>query len=156
MDWLNNQLRPVPPLDKPAVAQHLTALGSKQFAAREKAMAALEKCGDQLVPLLHQHLQKSLPLEVKRRVEQLLARLDPLEPSTELLRPPSRCLAGVAASSGRSPIVADAHGRIESGSANPGSSYRYETNQELNLGLARSALDPVAGGRLGKWSRPNF
>jgi hypothetical protein len=83
---LKESLRPVAPLDARAAAKHLAALSAEQLAERNRAAAALEAFGDPVVPLLRQQLAEAKSLEVKRRIEQLVAKLDPDEPGTEILR----------------------------------------------------------------------
>jgi WD40 repeat protein len=84
--WLKESLRPVAPLDARAAAKHLAALSAEQQAERNQATAALEAFGDPVAPLLRQQLAEAKSLEVKRRIEQLVAKLDPDEPGTEVLR----------------------------------------------------------------------
>jgi WD40 repeat protein len=80
--WLRSRLRPVAP--DPAVARWLRELDDPRFAVRERASAELVKCGQRAVPALRARLEQPLPLEVRRRIEQVLARIQPVENSPEL------------------------------------------------------------------------
>ena len=46
-------------------------VGDEQFKVREKAISDLTKIGDQIVPVLDRALAANLPLENKRRLEEL-------------------------------------------------------------------------------------
>jgi RNA polymerase sigma factor (sigma-70 family) len=83
--WLRERLRPVKvpaKLDAALVAQRLTELESNTFAVRQKAEEELEKFGPPVLPALRECLEKKKPLEVTRRLEDLIKRLD--QPSDEL------------------------------------------------------------------------
>lgn len=78
-------LKPVPRADAKIVAQQVRDLGSQNFAIRRRAQAALEQLGDQAAHLLIDALQHSSDLEVKRRLDELLTRLDrPFEDPAQL------------------------------------------------------------------------
>jgi hypothetical protein len=64
----------------------LADLESNEFAVRRKAVAELEKLGEQVEAALRQHLESKPPLEARRRVEALLDKLKPLPLSGEQLR----------------------------------------------------------------------
>jgi WD40 repeat protein len=81
--WLREHLRPAKALDKGVVTQHLAGLGAKEFRVRDKAQAELRKLGDPVLPFLEQQLQASNSLEVKRRLEILLAELKAQGPTPE-------------------------------------------------------------------------
>jgi WD40 repeat protein len=72
--WLRGRLKPAAPIDVKRLAQLIEDLGHKRFDAREKAMRELEGLGDAAVAALRQALEK--PLEVKRRADQLLEKLN--------------------------------------------------------------------------------
>jgi hypothetical protein len=55
----------------------ITDLDGKRFETREQARAELEKMGALAEPALHQALEKGLSLESRRRVEQILSKLEP-------------------------------------------------------------------------------
>jgi hypothetical protein len=69
-------LAAVPRANEKEIQQHLRDLASSNFAVRQQANTALEKAGEQAAHLI-QEASKSPPnLEVKRRLEALLERLD--------------------------------------------------------------------------------
>jgi RNA polymerase sigma factor (sigma-70 family) len=74
---LREQLRPVATHRRGEVAGWLVDLGSDRFAVREKATEALEKIGDLAEPALEEALGGKPSLEVRRRLERLLAKLRP-------------------------------------------------------------------------------
>jgi WD40 repeat protein len=75
--FLKAQLRPVPLVDEKQLAQRIADLGDERFAVRQKAMSELEK-RDEAIPELRRALATNLALEVRRRAEQLLERLENL------------------------------------------------------------------------------
>ncbi|MCI0463691.1 MAG: sigma-70 family RNA polymerase sigma factor [Gemmataceae bacterium] len=78
--FLRERLKPAAVVDPRSVAALLKELGSTRFEAREKAMRALEKMGEEAEPGLRQALRDEPPLEIRRRVEQLLAKLETWPP----------------------------------------------------------------------------
>jgi hypothetical protein len=82
---LGNKLRPVPVPQGGRVGKFLGDLGSPRFPEREGAARELEGFAELIEPDLRKHLEGKLTEEVRRRVEQLLARLGP--ESAEQMRP---------------------------------------------------------------------
>jgi hypothetical protein len=78
--FLRNRWRqapaPVPKRDLQRVAPLLADLDDDEFGVREKAYAELAKLGEPAEPALRQALESTPPLEVRRRVERLLERLE--------------------------------------------------------------------------------
>jgi hypothetical protein len=72
----NQHLRPVRPADGRQTAALIADLGSDRFVLREKATAALQQLGASAGPALRQALQDDPTLEARRRIEQLLRRID--------------------------------------------------------------------------------
>jgi hypothetical protein len=77
--WLRQVLRPAGAPDPRRAAALLRDLDSDTFAVRRKAAAELEDFGEGAAPLLREALKKPLGLEARRRVEGLLAQVDPLK-----------------------------------------------------------------------------
>jgi RNA polymerase sigma factor (sigma-70 family) len=73
--FLKDRLRPVVSADPQRVAQLLTDLNSDRPAVRVKAGKQLEEIGESAASALQNVLREERPLEVRRRVEQLLAKL---------------------------------------------------------------------------------
>lgn len=74
--FLKRHLHPVVLADAQQVTRLLTDLDSEQFAVREKAMQELEKLGASAATELHKMLADKPSLEVKRRIEILLEKMD--------------------------------------------------------------------------------
>jgi WD40 repeat protein len=82
---LRKHLQPVPTADEKVIAQHLRDLSSDNFAVRQQAHVALEKTGEQAAHLLQEALRNPSNLEVKRRLETLMEKLErPLEESGQV------------------------------------------------------------------------
>jgi dipeptidyl aminopeptidase/acylaminoacyl peptidase len=73
---LERRLRPVVALEERRLAQRLADLENDQFAIREEAMSELALLVDVVEPALRCELTKRPSLEMRRRVEALLAQLD--------------------------------------------------------------------------------
>jgi dipeptidyl aminopeptidase/acylaminoacyl peptidase len=83
---LRERLQPVRAPDPRRLAQLLTDLDSERFAVREQAAQELERYEGAVKPALARVLEGKPSTEVRRRVEQLLAKLDNPVPSPEVLR----------------------------------------------------------------------
>jgi RNA polymerase sigma factor (sigma-70 family) len=86
VSFLKKRLRPAPPVDSQRIAQLIARLDSRQFTAREKAMAELRKFEELARPALQQALEKQPPLELRKRALRLLEEIDKKEPAPEKLR----------------------------------------------------------------------
>jgi hypothetical protein len=84
--FLRGHLRPVPPADPRKLAALLTALDSPHFRMREKAARELQEWGKVAEPFLRQALVQPIPLDVRRRIERLLAVGARLQPAAVHLR----------------------------------------------------------------------
>jgi RNA polymerase sigma factor (sigma-70 family) len=84
--FLGEQLKRVTAPDAKVVAQLIADLESDNFAARQKATAALEKLGDVVVPQLRAALEKRPALEAARRIEKILDSIAGLSLPPEKLR----------------------------------------------------------------------
>jgi WD40 repeat protein len=71
---LHERLKPVEAVDPRRIRRLLAELDSNEFAVRAAAAKELEQIGDQAELPLHEALRKKPSLEVRRRVEALLAR----------------------------------------------------------------------------------
>jgi len=69
---INDRLKPAAPVDSKHLARLIADLGSASFSARNKANLALEELADLAEPVLRRADISNLPLETKRRIEQLL------------------------------------------------------------------------------------
>jgi hypothetical protein len=73
--FVGGHLQPVVAADPQHVAALIKQLDSQQFAEREAASRELTKLGEAAEPALRKTLQENLPLETKRRVEMVLAKI---------------------------------------------------------------------------------
>jgi hypothetical protein len=83
--FLREHLKPVPRPKPGQVARLIAALDAEQFAERESATRELEMLEESAAAELRQTLQGKPTLEVRRRIEALLARLERV-PAGEQLR----------------------------------------------------------------------
>jgi hypothetical protein len=84
--FLKQRLRAVPHPDPQRTARLITDLSSERFTVRQAAEAALKKLDVLAEKALRQALQSGPPLEVRRRLEQLLQRINDPVPSVETLQ----------------------------------------------------------------------
>jgi len=83
--FLRSRLQPVPSVKPEDIARMVSDLGSDRFAERRKAEQELARIAESARPALLQTLAAKPSLEVRRRAEGLLERLDPLQ-SLDCLR----------------------------------------------------------------------
>jgi WD40 repeat protein len=83
---LQERAKPAPPLDKQRVEELVAALESKQFNTREQAKAELIKIGERVAPAIDQVLAGNLPLENKRRLDELRQQVSGIVLKGERLR----------------------------------------------------------------------
>jgi HEAT repeat protein len=76
--FLSQRLTPAVPLEGEKLARLFADLDSKRFAERERAAAELQKLGQLVEPALRKLLDDKPGLEIRRRVETLLERLEPM------------------------------------------------------------------------------
>ena len=76
MAYLKEHLRPVTEAEPRRVERLLADLDSNKFAVREAAGKELAALGERVEPALRRALAGAASLEFRRRVEQLLAKLD--------------------------------------------------------------------------------
>ena len=86
VSFLKEHLRPVSPADPKQVGQWIADLDSNRFSVRKKAADALEKLGELAEPGLREALKKKPSLELQRRLELLLKKLEGPVTSPEALR----------------------------------------------------------------------
>jgi RNA polymerase sigma factor (sigma-70 family) len=77
--YLGLRLRPAAAADARRVARLLMELDSEEFAARDRAARALEKIGEVALPALRQVLAGKPSLEMRRRVELLVDKVEALD-----------------------------------------------------------------------------
>jgi len=82
MSLIKQKLKPISDNDFAKARIHITDLGSESFKTREQARKDLEKLDSTVVPALQEALEANPPLEVRRRLEALLARPLPLTADT--------------------------------------------------------------------------
>jgi RNA polymerase sigma factor (sigma-70 family) len=70
--FLRERLRPVPPLDAPAVANRIADLDSDKPVIRQAATRALAGYGRRVEPALRRALAAAPPLELRQRIQRLL------------------------------------------------------------------------------------
>jgi hypothetical protein len=75
--FLKERLRPASRADPERVEKLIAELNSDRFAARQHAMQELRNLGELAEAALRQKLQSNLPLEMRRRVEELLQKAEP-------------------------------------------------------------------------------
>ncbi len=73
---LRERLRPIPAPEAGRVNRLVGELAAARFATREAATAELERLGEAARPALHKALAGEPPLEVRRRIERLLGRVE--------------------------------------------------------------------------------
>jgi RNA polymerase sigma factor (sigma-70 family) len=74
MRLLKDRLKPIETVDPRRIRRLVADLDSGEFAVRDAATKELEQIGEQADPLLRETLEKKPTLEVRRRIEGLLAR----------------------------------------------------------------------------------
>ncbi len=88
--FLTKHLEPEKPF--PAIASLIADLDSKSFQVRQRATQQLERCGKAAVPALKQVLKNRPPLEVRRRIEMILERIEICSPEQQRTRRAIRVL----------------------------------------------------------------
>ena len=83
---LGERLKPADRLTDEEIAKLVAQLKHRSFRVREKAGRELERIGAQAIPVLRRRLADKPSLEMRRRVEALLAKLQPQELSPLLFR----------------------------------------------------------------------
>jgi hypothetical protein len=78
--FLKAQLRPIAPVDARQIARWVADLGSDRYRVRKEATDALEVT-DQALAALHHALEGNPALETRRRLEQILERLEQSPPA---------------------------------------------------------------------------
>jgi RNA polymerase sigma factor (sigma-70 family) len=84
--FLRRHLKPAPDSETMEIRQHLKDLDAEAFATREKALQALERLGPAAAVELRHALAEKPSLEARRRMEQLLEKLDRRPMTGESLR----------------------------------------------------------------------
>jgi hypothetical protein len=74
--YIKTHLKPVPSVDPQHLQQLVEDLGDAKFPVRDKATAELEKLAHLARPALEKRLAAKPTLEVRKRIEGLLAKLD--------------------------------------------------------------------------------
>jgi WD40 repeat protein len=87
VQWLWEHVKPVPPADEKRIAKLIADLDSDTFAVREKATLELEATSEAAEPALRKALASKPTLELRRRVEPIVKKLEkwPASSSAALL-----------------------------------------------------------------------
>jgi RNA polymerase sigma factor (sigma-70 family) len=86
VSFLGKQLESIKPVDDKRIERLIENLDDAQFRVREQASRELEALADRALPALRKALAGKPSLELRRRLDRLLDRLDGDSPSTETLR----------------------------------------------------------------------
>jgi WD40 repeat protein len=86
LTFMKERLRPVSPVDPQRLTKLLADLDSNLFSTRERAAKELEEIGDLAELALRKSLQSKPTPEVRRRVEQLLEKLEKQDLQADVLR----------------------------------------------------------------------
>lgn len=84
--FLNQNLRPAPRVTSEEIDHLIVDLDADRFGARQKAAGQLERLGEIAVPALRRALEDKPPLEVRRRLEPLLAKCELQVPAPAVLQ----------------------------------------------------------------------
>jgi RNA polymerase sigma factor (sigma-70 family) len=84
--FLGKRLRSAKPVDTKRIGRHIADLDDGRFEVREQATNELQALGDRAAPALRKALAGGPSPEAKRRLEELLDRLDGAGPSAETVR----------------------------------------------------------------------
>jgi hypothetical protein len=84
--FVKDKLQPIPPIDRKVVDQLFEDLNSDKFKVRDKATADLEKLGDLALGELYKRLAANPPLEMRQRMDKVLAKLLAPVTAPEMLR----------------------------------------------------------------------
>lgn len=84
--FLRQHLKPATDAETKTIRQHIADLDGDEFAMREKALKQLAKLGLVAEPVLRQALERKPTLEMRRRIEHLLEKIDRQPPAGESLR----------------------------------------------------------------------
>jgi len=83
--YLQGRLRPVAAVERQRLSKLMQELDDSKFDVRKQAMSELQKIGEPSASALREELKKKPTLEVRQRIEQLLAQMEPAA-SPESLR----------------------------------------------------------------------
>ncbi len=89
LPFLQRQLQPVPPqrIEPSMIQQWIAQLDHDNFWKREEASRELEHAGKAARPALFKAREHTRSLEVRRRVEQVLEKIDRPDPAPDMVRP---------------------------------------------------------------------
>jgi hypothetical protein len=79
--FLRKHLLPAKSIDEKTIRLHIRGIQGDSFALRQQSSAALEKVGDDAIPLVRLELAAPISLENRRRLDALLDRLEELSES---------------------------------------------------------------------------
>jgi len=139
---LEDKLRPVCEVSHQRLAELLRALDHKQYAVRQKASVELEDFGESAAPALRRALENKPNLELRLRIEALLAKLPRDDRALEVLE----TLGGDAA---RHFLEKLAGGMPDAQLTRHAKSSLYRLTHRATLEKRSAAVDPVTGSTRG-------
>ncbi len=86
VSFLTSHLKPTPSADAKQVARFLGQLDSPNFATRERAMHALEKMGESILPFVTERQMVGLSAEARNRLQAIRERIEAPLPRAEIRR----------------------------------------------------------------------
>ena len=86
MAFLQEKVKRAPPLDGKRVDALIRQMDSGQFQVRDQATRELLKLGEPIIPALDKAVSANLPIETKRRLEDLRGKLTSMTLESERLR----------------------------------------------------------------------
>ena len=84
--FMRERLKPAAPADPKVIARLIAELDAEEFRVRQKATSDLEALGEAAVPALRKAREGQLPLEMRRRIDELLEKFNGAPTNPEVAR----------------------------------------------------------------------